>query len=324
MQSVITSTAPRLHRWHDEPFSLKAAGPAFAAAPRAMLNAVRRAPDRPFMAWCEAHAGRLVNYGLASLILFYAATLGYGVTLAGRWDEVRGASLLVANDVAVFVGLGVGDVSISGINHVTDAQVSEALGIKPGVSIFAFDTAAARDRLLANGWVREARVMRLLPSTLVVEIEERAPFAIWREGGDSVVIDAAGRPLAEVQPVAFPSLPVVSGPGAASPAKEIVDMVRSFPELSLRVRDMERIAGRRWDLLLDTGLRARLPAGYPKAALADLNEIVARNPAALYEISEIDLRLDSQFTLKLKDASDDGRKRFLSWFAKGKGGREAL
>ena len=129
---------------------------------------------------------------------------------------------------------------------------------------------------------------------------------------------------AEVQAAAFPSLPVVSGPGAAGPAKEIVDMVRRFPELAGRVRSIERVAGRRWDLVLDTGLRAKLPAGYPKPALTDLNEMVASSPAALYEISEIDLRLDSQFTLKLKDSSEEGRKKFLSWFAKAKGGREAL
>jgi cell division protein FtsQ len=289
-----------------------------------MLAAVRRAPERPFLAWCEVRAERFATLGLIGLMLFYAATAAYGVTLSGRWDEVQRGGLIVANDIAVLVGLGIGKVSVSGNNHVTEAQVTDALGVKRGVSIFAFDTAAARDRLLQNGWVREARVMRFLPTTLVVEIEERSPFAIWREGGDSVVIDAAGRPLAEVQPVAFPSLPVVSGPGAASPAKEIVDMVRSFPELALRVRDIERVAGRRWDLLLDTGLRAKLPAGYPKTALADLSEIAARNPAALYEISEIDLRVDSQFTLRLKDGSEEGRKKFLSWFAKGKGGREAL
>ena len=288
-----------------------------------MFSGARSRPDRR-PSWCEAHADLLSTLGFVALLVFYAATAVYGVTLSGRWDEVRGASIAFANDAAVAVGLGIDGVSVDGNKHLTEAQVVEALAIQPSVSIFAFDTDAARDRLLQNGWVREARVMRLLPTTLVVELEERSPFAVWREGGDSVVIDAVGRPLAEVQAAAFPSLPVVSGPGAAGPAKEIVDMVRGFPELAGRVRDIERVAGRRWDLVLDTGLRAKLPAGYPKPALSDLNAMVARSPAALYEISEIDLRLDSQFTLKLKDSSEEGRKKFLSWFAKAKGGREAL
>ncbi len=288
-----------------------------------MLGGVRPPVEQRRPPWLQAHAGLLNTMGLIALLIFYAAMAAYGVTLTNRWDEVGRTGLAIANKLAFAVGFSIGRITVSGNNHLTEAQVAEALAIQPNTSIFAFDTDAARDRLLQNGWVREARVMRLLPTTLVVELEERAPFAVWREGGDSVVIDAAGRPLAEVQAVAFPSLPVVSGPGAAIPAKEIVDMVRGFPELAAHVRDIERVAGRRWDLQLDTGLRAKLPAGYPKAALSDLNEILTRNAAALYEISEIDLRLNSQFTLRLKDASEDGRKKFLSWFAK-KGGREAL
>lgn len=308
MQSVSQSPLPSAHRWPDETLRFR--------RERAAVPA-RREPS-----WLEAHAELLSTLGLIAMLLFYGATAAYGVTLSGRWDEVRRASLTVANEIAVAVGLGVGKVQVDGNSHLTEAEVVERLGIKPGVSIFAFDTDAARARLLASGWVREARVMRLLPTTLVVELEERSPFAIWRDGSDSVVIDAAGRVLAEVQPVAFPSLPVVSGPGAAIPAKEIVDMTRGFPELGAHIRDIERIAGRRWDLLLNTGARAKLPALNSKAALADLNDMIARNPSALYEISEIDLRLDSQFTLKLKDQSEEGRKKFLSWFTKSKGGRE--
>lgn len=323
MQSVTHSRPPRFYRWHDEALTLRAVRPSSAPSGAAQAPE-RRKPRGAVVGWCEAHITLLTRLGLIGLFLFYAATAAYGVTLSGRWEEVRRGALDIANGVAVMAGLSVGRVAVEGNKHLTEAQVVEALGVGPGVSIFAFDTAAARDRLLKNGWVREARVMRLLPSTLVVELEERSPFAVWRDGGESAVIDTAGSVLSEVQPASFPSLPTVSGPGAASPAKEIVDMVRSFPELAAHVRDMERIAGRRWDVLLDTGLRAKLPAGQMRAALAELNDIVARNPAVLYEISEIDLRVDSQFTLRLKDSSEDGRKKFLSWFAKARASREAL
>jgi len=227
------------------------------------------------------------------------------------------------NELALAAGLGIANVTVDGQVNVTDADLTAALGAREGVSIFAFDTAAARERLREFGWVREARVMRLLPATLVVELEERAPLAVWREGGESVAIDASGRVLAPAPPSAFPSLPVVSGPGAASPAKDMLEALSGFPDLARRVKDIERIAGRRWDLLLDTGLRAKLPAGPVNAALADLNEMVIKNPAALYELAELDFRVASQFTLRLKDASEGGRKKFLSWFAKARGTRDS-
>jgi cell division protein FtsQ len=317
LQSVITRQPPYFHRWHDEARSDRAFRDYVAGRVRALYQVARRAPRRrPWLDWCYARSALLTRLGLLAIILFYAATAAYGVSLTGRWAEVNRTAVAMGNGAAVAVGLGIAKVSIEGRNHVSEAEIAKALGVHVGVSIFAFDTAAARDRLLENGWIREARVMRLLPSTLVVELEERAPYAIWRDGGESAVVDISGRVLAEVAPASFPTLPTVSGPGAAIPAKEIVEMVRSFPELAARARDMERIAGRRWDLLLDSGLRAKLPALGLKAALADLNDIIARNPAALYEVSEIDLRVASQFTLRLKDSSDEGRKKFMSWFIK--------
>lgn len=251
-----------------------------------------------------------------------AATGAYGVALSGKWEETRRSALDNLNRAALAAGLGIADVTVQGNANVKRAEVIAMLGVHNGLSIFAFDTAAARERLRQSGWVREARVMRLLPATLVVEIEERAPFAIWREGGESVAIDAAGRVLAKAAPSDFPLLPVVSGPGAAAPAKAFLDLLKTYPAVASHVKDIERIAGRRWDLLLDTGLRAKLPAGQVEAALAELNDMAAKNPAALYEVAELDLRVGSQFTLRLKDGSEEGRKKFLSWFSRTRGSRE--
>jgi cell division protein FtsQ len=323
LQSVSHSPQSTLYDWNDEVRFFRASGQSFTGG-RDVAFAVRQSAELSPLHWFEQRANLLSRLGFAATLLFYALTAAYGLSLSGRWDEFRQTMLKYTNDIAMAAGLGIVEVTVEGNTNVPDAQIIEALGARDGVSIFAFDTAAAREQLLSNGWVREARVMRLLPATLVVEVEERAPFAIWREGGESVAIDVTGRVLGKTQSGAFPSLPVVSGPGAAAPAKEIVEWLRAVPELQKRVKDIERIAGRRWDLLLDTGLRAKLPAGHAKAALADLNEIVAKNPAALYEISEIDLRVSSQFTLRLKDPSEDSRKKFLSWFSKPRGGREGV
>jgi cell division protein FtsQ len=322
LQSVSNSPVSTLYDWNDEVRFFRASRQSFSRGAQAMFAAAREAPEQSPLHWFETHANLLSRLGFAATLLFWGLAAAYAISLSGRWDEMRRTGLKHANDMALAAGLGITDVTVDGNANVTRAEITEALGGRNGISIFTFDTAGARARILRNGWVREARVMRLLPATLVVEVEERAPFAIWREGGESVAIDASGRVLGKALSSAFPALPVLSGPGAATPAKEIVEWLRAVPELHARVRDIERIAGRRWDLLLDTGLRAKLPAGHAKAALADLNEIVAKNPAALYEISEIDLRVSSQFTLRLKDASEDGRKKFLSWFSKARPGRE--
>ena len=45
------------------------------------------------------------------------------------------------------------------------------------------DVDAIRSRLLQFGWVKDARVSRRLPDTLVVDIVERTPAALWQNQG---------------------------------------------------------------------------------------------------------------------------------------------
>jgi cell division protein FtsQ len=265
--------------------------------------------------WLEARSGAASKIGFVLCVIFYGLTVAYGVVAGGHWHDVRQAIAVAANDVAIAAGFEVRAVRVEGRQNMTDAQIAAALGPYEGLSVFAFDTDRARQRLQRNGWVGEAKVMRILPSTLMVELEERAPFALWREGGQSAVVDTDGRILTLAPQAEFPDLPVVSGPGAAAPARDIVEAVAALPDLKRRVQTIERIAGRRWDLLLDTGLRVKLPAAGFAQALSDLSLIASKNPAAFYEISEMDFRVPSQFTVRLKDESDRGRKTFLSWLS---------
>lgn len=274
--------------------------------------------DLSLYGWFETHSGLASKIGFVACVIFYGLTAAYGVVAGGHSQQVRQAIASATNDIATAAGFEVKAVQVEGRNNIRESEIAAALGSYDGLSIFAFDTDQARERLKRNGWIAEARVMRLLPSTLVVELEENKPFALWREGGKTAVIDAQGKMLGLAPEAEFPDLPVVSGPGAAAPAKALIDALAALPDLKARVQNIERIAGRRWDLVLDTGLRVKLPAEGFAEALADLSMIASKNPAAFYEISEMDFRVASQFTVRLKDESEKGRKKFLSWLSQDK------
>lgn len=316
MQSVINISRAEGYNWFEgeRPFQASPQRRSYSRQNSASENV--RPSDRSLFAWCVAHGEAASRIGFVACVIFYGLTAAYGLSRSGQWDILRQSLATRTNELALMVGLEVKAVQVEGQHHLKEAEIAAALGPRDGVSIFTFDTDAARERLKRNGWVAEARVMRLLPSTLVVELEERTPFALWREGGKLVAIDRSGKVLSLAERTDFPNLRVVSGAGAAAPAAEIIEALNAVPELRDRVRDIERIAGRRWDLVLDSGLRAKLPATNFAGALADFSAIAAKNPAALYEIAEIDFRVSSQFTLQLKDGSEAGRKKFLSWLPK--------
>jgi cell division protein FtsQ len=274
-----------------------------------------RAAERSILGWAEAHQLVLARSGFAACVVFFALTASYGVIAGGHMQTVRQAVADATNDIAVSAGFEVKTVAINGRRHMKEADISAALDAHKGLSMFSFDTARARKAIEASGWVEEAQVTRVLPSKIVVDLKEREPFALWREGGKLAAIGRDGKLLGLVERTEFPALPVISGPGAASPAKEIVQALNAHAELAVLVIGIERIVGRRWDLVLESGMRVKLPAANFEEALASLGRIAAQNPAAFYEIAEMDFRSPAQFTLKLKDDSPEARQQFLSRLA---------
>ena len=69
------------------------------------------------------------------------------------------------------------------------------------------------------GWVRDARVSRRLPDTLVVDIVERRPAAIWQHNQRLTLIDMDGVVLEPVRLDAMPDLPLRDRPGRQSPRR---------------------------------------------------------------------------------------------------------
>src|ERR687889_494205 len=93
------------------------------------------------------------------------------------------------------------------------------------------DVAAPRQRLLKFGWVRDARVSRRFPDTLVVDIVERRPAAIWQYNQQLSLIDMEGVALAREKLEAMRALPLVIGPAANQHAAELARLVGAAPQL---------------------------------------------------------------------------------------------
>ncbi len=69
------------------------------------------------------------------------------------------------------------EISIEGGERVDPATVQDLIGIRVGESIFAVDLARAREALAGVRWIKRAQIRRILPSRIVVTLEERRPLA---------------------------------------------------------------------------------------------------------------------------------------------------
>ena len=195
------------------------------------------------------------------------------------------------------------------VKHVTEAQIRLVAERQVRGTFFTVDLDEVRGSLEKLPWVREARVERRWPDTLVVSLIEHVPLARWND--DALVSDAGDVFVAADSA----RLPRLSGPEESS--DEVVDAFRryqaSLAPLGLRIEELRLSPRRAWRIRLDNGMQlalgreqtdarlARFVALYPRlfgthperAATADVSSAIKLEPTT------VDLRYPDGFAVRM-------------------------
>jgi cell division protein FtsQ len=253
-----------------------------------MLGAASRylAPRRPIL-----HLTGLL------LAASFVAALFAGGYVSGTFKSVgRGFDSIVTES-----GFGIAAIHLSGNGRTPPAAILNALGFEPGQSIFAANIHAARRRLLALDWVADADIRRQYPNSISVAIVEKLPFAVWQSNGGLMVVERSGRPIVKAVASDYPHLPLLIGDGAPVAGAELVDAIATHRAIAARVKAMQRVSDRRWNLLLDDGVVVELPeTGWAKQ-LDELEHLIVDKGVLERDISEIDMRSPDNYFFRLRN-----------------------
>jgi cell division protein FtsQ len=208
---------------------------------------------------------------------------------------------------AVAAGFGIADVRISGEHRTTAADIRRALGIKPGQSLFAIDVEQARENVRKLPWVQDAVIHKHFPNTISVSVVEKVPFALWLPDDEKLsVIDRSGAVIAQTDGAEFQNLPRFMGDPPEG-AAELVDAIATHRAVNARVRGMQRISGRRWNLLLDGGVLVDLPEDGWRKELDNLEHLIVDKGVLERNIQEIDLRVPGNYVFILRNGGGTER-----------------
>jgi cell division protein FtsQ len=188
------------------------------------------------------------------------------------------------------MGFRLKTVEVTGASRMATADIVRATGVYQDQPLLGLDLNDLRRRVKAVGWVKDARVVRLLPDTLVVTVVERRQLAVWQHDGRQVVIDEHGQPIPEADPAHFATLPLVVGEGGASHAPEILPVLAQRPRLIAQMDALVRVDDRRWDLRMKDGGLIQLPASGEESALMQLERLDQRSRILELGFERIDLR----------------------------------
>lgn len=204
---------------------------------------------------------RILRWG-AGLVL---AALLVALATAFKLPQMAGTAIGEAIGKA---GFELKHVEPVGLTHMKALAVYEVAYDQESRAMPLIDLGEIRGRLMTYGWVKDARVSRRLPDTLVVSIVEREPAAIWQDRGKLSLIDADGIVLDRVPLGAMPDLPLVIGPAANLQARALTRLLGAAPTLKPMMAGATWIGGRRWDLRFQSGEVLALPEGEPAARKA--------------------------------------------------------
>ena len=236
-------------------------------------------------------------------VLLIAGAAGYGFWISGE-EGLYGQTKRGLKALTIAAGFGVKRITVEGQQHTTDAELTRALGAGPGSFMLAFDTDAAKERLEQVPWVKRAQVMRLLPSTLQVVIEERVPFAVWQSRGQTYVVDVEGAVIAPAVREAYPNLPLVVGEGAGKNAANLFETLKPFDSVTKQMVAALRVGDRSWTLKLSSGVDVMLPDDGVADALKTLINLDRDRSLLQREIAAVDLRLADRVSVRIHDKAE--------------------
>lgn len=105
----------------------------------------------------------------------------------------------------------VSSIDIHGTSFLAPEEVMVLSGVSRGENIFEISPARVRARLMKNPRIGDVTVRRKLPSTVIIDIEERRPLLVVRYAGYFLEVDAEGYVLGVVETLKHSTLPILVG-----------------------------------------------------------------------------------------------------------------
>lgn len=242
----------------------------------------------------EAQAGKLAGWAFGAFVIAIA-----GVALIAL--DVPAKVGLAAGEAVGDAGFRVKSVDIQGLKQMDPRPVYDIALDQTTTAMPLVDVTAIRERLLDYGWVKDARVSRRFPDTLVIDIVERKPAALWQNDQGLSLIDAEGVVLDRVPISRMPDLPLLIGKGANSQAVPLERMLDKVPALKAQLVSAKWVGQRRWDLAFQSGETVLLPEGSAAAETALAKFAKMDKSAGLLGrgILRFDLRIPGKMTVRL-------------------------
>lgn len=196
--------------------------------------------------------------------------------------------------------------SIDGASEALAEQIREVTALDFPVSSFDLDLEGLRKTILKLPPVAEAGLQIGTGGMLRLNVVERVPVVIWRAPDGLHLTDDEGHFVADLASrIDRPDLPLIAGEGAVDRVDEAQAILAAAEPLKERLRGLNLVGERRWDLVLDREQVIKLPEEAPIPALEQVLALDQAQDLLARDVAVIDMRTPRRPTLRLAKGAQD-------------------
>jgi cell division protein FtsQ len=193
--------------------------------------------------------------------------------------------------------------AIDGAGDLLATEIRQSLPVDFPVTAFDLDLETMRENIAKHDVVADVTV-RVRKGILQITVTEREPALVWRSATDLLLLDTGGHRVVSIAARAVRSdLPLVAGAGADKHVAQALEIFAAAGPLADRVRGLERMGQRRWDLVLDRDQRILLPEENPILALERVIALNSAQDMLARDLTRIDMRNAKRPTIRIADSA---------------------
>lgn len=283
---------------------------------RAAIRAAKRLPRDPAPSkWTYRYQRWMLTPGVRAGVRIGTPVLLIAI-LAGSWIAKADNRALITGQIAALTEavqqrpeFTVTEMKVLGADAQTMADVQTMLPLSFPVSSFDLDLPEMK-ATVEDLYAVESAQVRVIGGALEFAITPRVPVAVWRDKDTLRLIDGDQVVSGIIETRADRrDLPLIAGDGAHAHLEEALALFQTATPIKDRVRGLARVGERRWDMVLDKGVRLMLPTEEPIAAL---DRIIALNEAQDMlnrDIAAVDMRNPDRAVLRMTPDAANALRR---------------
>lgn len=199
------------------------------------------------------------------------------------------------------LGFTVDDILVYGRDRTSLDEINNIVNSRYGDNILRIDIHQLKDEIKQLPWIKEVTISRSYsPNLLKIYLKEKEVSALWQYNNHFLPLDADSEVI-NTEYVPDQPLLLVVGRDAPAHLNELLSVIRQDASLFARVKAVNYISGRRWNILLDDpedGITIKLPHEKADEAWEKLVKLNKTKGILKRKLTIIDLRFADKVLVK--------------------------